>query len=66
MKLLIATTLVVLLAAPIAEARPRPHYGGGHHTASHGGHYSSASRGSSHKGGHYRNARTGHQYGHHR
>lgn len=66
MKLLIAATLVALLAVPVAEARTRTYYGGGHHTSSHGGHYSGAYRGSSHKGGHYRNARTSHHYGRHR
>jgi len=43
----------------------RAHYGGGHHTSSHGGHYASG-RGSSHKGGSYRNSRTGNRYGRHK
>ncbi len=43
----------------------RVHYGGGHHTSSHGGYYSSG-HGSSHRGGTYRNIRTGGRYGTHR
>lgn len=66
MKVLVATCLVVLLAAPLAQARSRTYYGGGHHTVSHGGHFSGARAGASHKGGHYRNARTGNHYGRHR
>jgi hypothetical protein len=41
------------------------HYGGGHHTSSHGGHYAGGS-GSSHKGGHYKNSHTGNHYGTHK
>jgi hypothetical protein len=44
----------------------RVSYGGGHHTSSHGGHYAGASSGSSHRGGSYRNVRTGNRYGTHR
>ncbi len=45
---------------------PRPYYGGGHHTTSHGGNYMGAYGGSSHKGGHYSNAMTASRYGRHR
>jgi hypothetical protein len=41
-----------------------PHYGGSHHTASHGGHYAGG-HGSSHRGGHYKNPGTGDHNGHH-
>jgi hypothetical protein len=44
---------------------PRPYYGGGHHTTSHGGHYQGG-RNSHHKGGHYRNSRTNNRYGRHK
>jgi hypothetical protein len=44
----------------------RPYYGGGHHTSSHGGHYAGSTGGSSHKGGHYKNFRTGNHYGRHK
>ena len=43
----------------------RPYYGGGHHTASHGGYYVGGS-GSSHRGGHYRNALSSNHYGRHK
>ena len=49
----------------VSSHSSRPYYGGGHHTTSHGGHYSSG-KGSSHKGGHYKNARTGNHYGRHK
>ena len=59
----------LLLSPIVTEARGhggggRVHYGGSHHTSSHGGHYAGGS-GSSHRGGHYRNARTGNEYGCH-
>lgn len=44
---------------------PRPYYGGGRHTYSHGGSYSGGF-GSSHRGGKYRNYSTGHRYGRHK
>jgi hypothetical protein len=44
---------------------PRPSYGGGHHTESHGGTYKGGS-GSSHKGGDYKNPKTNDQYGTHK
>ena len=56
----------MLLTAPVAEARSRTYYSGGHHTASHGGHFSGARAGSSHKGGHYKNVRTSNRYGRHK
>ena len=43
----------------------RLYYGGGHHTASHGGHFANGS-GSSHRGGHYHNPSTGNHYGRHK
>lgn len=66
MRLLVVACLAVLLAAPVAQARSRTFYGGGHHTASHGGLFSGARAGSSHKGGHYKNVRTGNRYGRHK
>lgn len=66
MRLLVAACLTVLLAAPIAQARSRTYYGGGHHTASHGGHFSGARAGASHKGGRYKNVRTSNRYGRHK
>ena len=65
MRLLVAACLTVLRAAPVADARSRT-YGGGHHTASHGGHFSGARAGSSHKGGRYKNVRTSNRYGRHK
>jgi len=66
MKIVITAVAVALLVAPLAQAHSRTYYGGGHHTSSHGGHYSDAHSGSSHKGGHYHNARTSNHYGRHR
>jgi hypothetical protein len=44
----------------------RPYYGGGKHTASHGGQYPGSTN-QHHKNGHYRNPRTGaDQYGKHK
>jgi hypothetical protein len=42
-----------------------PHYGGGHHTTSHGGHYAGEVN-SNHKNGHYKNSKTGDRYGQHK
>jgi len=66
MKILVTAMAIAVLAAPLAQAHSRTYYGGGHHTSSHGGHYSGAHSGSSHKGVQYRNARTGNHYGRHR
>ncbi len=44
----------------------RPYYGGGHHTASHNGHYQGETNSTTHKGGHYTNPRTGNSYGRHK
>lgn len=44
----------------------RPSYGGGHHTESHGGTFKGGGGGSSHKGGEYKNPKTGDQYGKHK
>jgi hypothetical protein len=43
----------------------RPCYGGGHHTASHGGHYFGATNGH-HRNGHYGNWNTKSRYGVHK
>ena len=42
-----------------------PYHGGGHHTGRHGGRYAGG-MGSSHRGGHYINAKTGNHYGRHK
>jgi hypothetical protein len=67
-KVISITAILVSLLAVNATAKPsisRPYYGGGHHTSSHGGRYAGGT-GSSHKGGTYKNARTGNQYGRHK
>ena len=43
----------------------RPYYGGGKHTASHGGQYPGATN-SHHRNGHYNNWRSGNRYGVHK
>jgi hypothetical protein len=69
MKRLLAVCLLCLAFALPGFAQrkttPRPHYGGGHHTESHGGAYPGG-QGRSHKGGHYRNSRTANRYGTHK
>lgn len=71
-----AALIAVSVSVASADARPRGgshvghnssrvYYGGGHHTTSHGGHFAGGV-GSSHRGGHYRNARTGNEYGQHK
>jgi hypothetical protein len=64
----ISIALLFLFGSNMSLARGShstgPHYGGSHHTTSHGGHYPGGS-GSSHRGGHYTNPRTGNHYGHH-
>lgn len=57
--------LAVLMSAEVAIARGGPHYGGGHHTYSHGGHYVGGS-GSSHRGGHYVSRTGNRHYGCHK
>lgn len=47
------------------SSSPRPYYGGGHHSQSHGGQYRGGS-GSSHKRGHYSNPKTNNRYGKHK
>ena len=42
----------------------RPYYGGGKHTASHGGHFQGETN-ANHKGGHYKNPKSNNQYGKH-
>jgi hypothetical protein len=49
--------------APRASAS-RPYYGGGHHTASHGGSYSGETN-AHHNHGHYRNWKSANRYGVH-
>ena len=56
-RILSISAVALMLFATSAEARGhssggRVHYGGGHHTYSHGGHYAGG-HGSSHRGGHY-------------
>jgi hypothetical protein len=75
--LTLCLTLCLALSPITAEARqnygrsrvryssPRVRYSGRYHTRSHGGRYIGG-RGSSHKGGHYRNFRTGNRYGRHK
>jgi hypothetical protein len=69
---ILAVSAALALSIPhAADARShsyssRPYYGGGHHTSSHGGHFTGSHSGSSHKGGHYVNARTGNHYGRHK
>jgi hypothetical protein len=65
----ITAAVLVLIWTANADAKgghsgSRVSYGGGHHTTSHGGTFVGGS-GSSHKGGTYRNFRTGNQYGTH-
>jgi hypothetical protein len=62
----IAAAMLVLIWTANADARggSRVSYGGGHHTTSHGGTFVGGF-GSSHRGGSYRNFRTGNQYGTH-
>ena len=57
---IISAIVMSLLAAPAYGSRN--HYGGGHHTSSHGGSYNHGS-GSSHKGGRYNSPTGGHHYG---
>lgn len=72
MRLLSVVLAAMLATSPfIVQAKgsgkgggSRPSYGGSKHTDSHGGHYQGGS-GKSHKGGEYRNNRTGNQYGKH-
>jgi hypothetical protein len=52
-------------ATPRRSSAPRPYYGGGKHTTSHGGQYSGATS-SHHKNGHYNNWRTSNHYGVHK
>lgn len=64
MKRFFVAVSIVLALASGADARV--YYGGGHHTVSHGGHYTGSYSGSSHRGGHYSNPRTGNHYGRHK
>ena len=61
--------IVAAMLAAFALASPataRTYYGGGHHTSSHGGHFSGSYGGSSHRGEHYSSPTGGHSYGRHR
>lgn len=59
--------IALLLTPTLAEARGyRVRHSGSHHTVSHGGRYAGGFGGSSHRGGHYVNLRTGNHYGRHR
>jgi hypothetical protein len=62
-RFLIATLITTLALSPVFAGRP--HYGGRRHAMSHGGYYKGGT-GSSHKGGLYRNSRTGDHYGRHK
>lgn len=59
-----ALLLGISLLSTSAFASSRPHYGGGHHSSSHGGSYGVG--GSSHRGGHYTSQTGSHRYGTHR
>jgi len=61
-KLLLLVSFITIATFCHAQRR---HYGGGHHTTSHGGHYNGGS-GSSHRGGHYHNPRSYNRYGTHK
>jgi hypothetical protein len=61
-----AMAAALALTSIAGDAQARRYYGGGHHTTSHGGHYSGGRSGSSHKGGHYKNSRTSNRYGRHK
>ncbi len=68
---MVVASFAMLLVAPMmaggrgGKSTPRPYYGGGSHSESHGGRYVGGS-GSSHRGGHYLNPRSGNQYGKHK
>jgi hypothetical protein len=69
MKRILAQLLLILyITCPCALGQrahsPRPYYGGGHHTSSHGGSYDTSS--SSHRGGHYTSQAGSHRYGRHK
>jgi hypothetical protein len=62
-KLLLLAILAMTFFSSLSFGQRR-YYGGGHHTKSHGGTYVGG-RGSSHKGGHYRNSSSYNRYGIH-
>ncbi|MDE2599065.1 MAG: hypothetical protein KGL40_05530 [Rhodocyclaceae bacterium] len=69
-EIVVAVAILVAQAALIEPSfakggGSRPHYGGGSHSASHGGHYSGGS-GSSHRGGSYKNTKSANRYGTHK
>lgn len=67
----VAIVLCIALAPNMSVAKggkaggSRPSYAGSKHSSSHDGHYQGG-QGRSHKGGDYRNSRTGNQYGKHK
>jgi len=68
--LFVKIAVALLLLSPMAAAQrpastPRPNYGGGHHTQSHGGHYNGATN-SHHKDGKYVSPNGQHVYGKHK
>jgi len=70
MRRFVPLLLLFFSLLPISEARSSrrssgPQYPGPKHTTSHGGTYQGGN-GSSHKYGHYKNAKTRNQYGHHK
>ncbi len=65
MKRVLMLALVVMSFCFSQAYAKGPSYGGGKHTASHGGKYSGG-KGSSHKGGTYKNTKTANQYGRHK
>jgi len=65
MKHLIIILIAMIMTSNLfAQRGRRPYYGGGHHTASHGGSYP-GSVNSHHKGGHYVNPSSDNRYGIH-
>jgi hypothetical protein len=65
MKQLVIMLVFSLVAQITIAGGAHPHYGGGHHTSSHGGTYKGTNK-SSHKGGHYANSKTHNTYGTHK
>ncbi|MCJ0741390.1 hypothetical protein [Pedobacter montanisoli] len=57
--------LIALVLSLSTSSFAQVRYSGRKHTTSHGGHYQSG-KGSSHKGGKYKNTRTSNKYGRHK
>lgn len=64
MAIAIAIAVLAYLPGAYAKGGGRVAYGGGKHTASHGGNYAGG-QGSSHQGGSYKNGQTSDRYGTH-